>query len=811
MTYQSKIDIRMNSLKKNIKRFGLVTAFLVAGFVASAQIRQANSLFNQFKYSKAIPLYQKASEDKDIKIRKEATARLADCYRLMNNANEARSWYAKAVTFEGADPINYYYLGMALRTLANYDEAESAFQEYAGKVPSDFRGKVYAGYCREIKTWEGLTSCAEIKDAVTLNSPYSDFGPTFYQDGLIFTSDRDIDMITDKNYLWTSFGYLDLYEARPVSYNDFWSDLKAPERLPATFNQAYHDGPVSFTGDFRKMFITRTLKNSSKKDTSAMKTDYLKIFIADLNGQKKIDFIPFPYNAENYSVGHPSVSKDGKTLILSSNKPGGSGQSDLYISELKDGKWSEPENLGPEINTFGNEVFPFLANDSTLYFSSDGLPGYGGLDLYETNKVNGKWLKPWNLKAPLNSPYDDFSIAFDKKQSYGFFSSNRPGGVGSDDIYAFRNYRRTLGPNDRLIIGEKNKKLVLAGFVKDKKNMEPIEGATVFLLNSTTNEVLILKTDKKGYYETPADNGVLYVAKAMSKGYFDDCLNFRIPDGKTSEKSIALRDLLLDKYALNQVFVVQNIYYDLDKWAIRDDAKPSLDQLARLLKQYPISVELGSHTDSRASADYNIELSQRRAESVVRYLILSGINPARLTARGYGETRLVNKCADGVPCTEAEHQANRRTEFRITSIDGDEKGKKSFDPGVFKAGDKVPVQILDPEFFSGCLEAQALNEQKQASPEPEETLAGKDSNSSVWYSVQLAASVKQVKPEPQNFKGLAHVQERKIGKYFKYFEGHFSGFDAAAQECETLKVKFPGAFVVAIDGEKVERAVERKK
>ncbi|HNX57333.1 MAG TPA: OmpA family protein, partial [Prolixibacteraceae bacterium] len=323
--------------------------------------------------------------------------------------------------------------------------------------------------------------------------------------------------------------------------------------------------------------------------------------------------------------------------------------------------------------------------------------------------------------------------------------------------------------------------------------------------------VLILKTDKKGYYETPADNGVLYVAKAMSKGYFDDCLNFRVPDRKATEKPVALRDLLLDKYALNQVFVVQNIYYDLDKWAIRDDAKPSLDHLARLLKQYPISVELGSHTDSRASADYNIELSQKRAESVVRYLILSGINPARLTARGYGETKLVNKCADGVPCTEAEHQANRRTEFRITSIDGDEKGKKSFDPGVFKAGDKVPVQILDPEFFSGCLEAQALNEQKQASPEPEETLAGKDSNSSVWYSVQLAASVKQVKPEPQNFKGLAHVQERKIGKYFKYFEGHFSGFDAAAQECETLKVKFPGAFVVAIDGEKVERAVERKK
>jgi len=662
----------------------------------SAQIKQANFYFQQFKYSKAIPLYKKAANNKDEKMSAEATVRLADCYRLMNSVSEASLWYSKACQFKEIAPINYYYLGISLRTLAKYDEAEKAFRSYAEKAPSDVRGNIYAEYCRNIKPWNELPPSAEIKNASSLNSIYSDFGPIFYKDELIFTSDRDIDMINDKNYLWTSFGYLDLYSSKPVLPNNIWNGMTIPEKLPNTFNQPYHDGPASFTSDFRQIFTTRTIKDKTKTDSSDIRTNYLKIFYADLSDEKKVSFKAFPYNSDTYSVGHPAISGDGRKLIFSMNKPGGMGQSDLYISELMNNEWTEPKNLGAELNTFGNEVFPFLANDSTLLFSSDGLPGFGGLDLYESKLVNGQWTAPWNLKLPLNSPYDDFSIVFNNDLTEGFLSSNRPGGLGSDDIYTFVNYRRTP------VVPETA--LELAGYVKDSKTKLPLDSATVFLLNTATNEVLVLKTNTAGFFEVPITKGTEYIAKAMKSNYFDDCLNFSILPGESSLNLNVPRDLLLVKYELNQVFLVENIYYDLDQWFIRDDAKPSLDKVVDLLKNYPISVELGSHTDSRSSAKYNNELSLKRADAAVKYLIEKGVEASRLTYKGYGESMLINKCADGADCSESEHQANRRTEFKITSLNSADSNMHKFDSGIYKAEEKLPILQFDKEFFKGCLE-----------------------------------------------------------------------------------------------------------
>jgi len=710
---------------KNITSFLVLAFWFIFCLNLNAQIKQANFLFEQFKYSKAIPLYKKAYEDKDVRIKKEAVVRLADCYRLMNNVNEARSWYAKAITFKDVDSINYYYLGMALRTLANYNEAEIAFANYAQRAPSDFRGKIYAEFCRNIKQWEGLTPSAEIKNASILNTAYSEFGAMYYNDGIILTSDRDVDMMNDKNYQWTSFGYLDLYFSKPSYFNDFWSDMSSPTKMTNTFNQPYHDGPACFSNDQNTIYTTRTLKNSTKKDSTNVRTDLLKIFYTDLSNEKKVVYKPFRYNSDDYSVGHPAVSSDGKTLIFSSNKPNGFGQSDLYISRFINGEWSNPTNLGENLNTFGNEVFPFLANDSTLFFSSDGHMGFGGLDIFETNMKNGKWTNPWNLKLPINSPYDDFSLVFSKSMTEGFFSSNRPGGVGFDDIYAFKNYRRTpIGNEDvtpEQIVEEYSspnainsgmpkpkiqgkRSAIISGFVKNKTTNTPLDSATVFILNTNTNSVLVLKTNSDGYFETTITKGDFYIAKAMKPDFFDDCLNFRFPVDDQSNMLKIPRDLLLDKYALNQVFIIENIYYDLDKWSIREDAKPPLDNLIRILKQYPISIELGSHTDSRASFQYNIDLSQKRAESAVRYLTTNGINSERLTAKGYGETMLVNKCGDGVSCLDAEHQANRRTEFKITAINNLATSRKTFNPNIFNDGDKIPIQLLDSDFFNGCLE-----------------------------------------------------------------------------------------------------------
>lgn len=785
------------------KTLHLILAICFFGSLTlSAQIKQANVFFEQFKYSKAIPLYKKATADKDEKIRKEATVRLAECYRFMNNYDEASNWYAKAVESGNASPETYYHWGTTLRSQARYDEAEVAFNKYVKLKPSDFRAKIYAQYCRDIKEWKDLAPCAAIKNASSLNTPYSDFGPMFYKNGVIFTSDRDIDMMADKNYLWTSFGYLDLYSSHPLANDDFRGELANPVKMSGTFNQAYHDGPASFTADFKEIFTTRTLKNSGKRDSSNIKTDLLKIFYADLSDEKKVSYNPFPYNSDDYSTGHPAISADGKKLIFSSDKPGGFGQSDLYISTLVDGEWSVPVNLGAELNTFGNEVFPFLANDSTLFFSSDGHPGYGGLDIYEAKLVQGKWSTPWNLKLPINSPYDDFSIVFNKSLTDGFFSSNRPGGKGSDDIYAFSDYRRTPAEEAKPVIQEKVYAKI-SGYVKDKTSQFPLDSATVFLLNAKTMEALVLKTNSEGYFEAQADNGVQYLVKAMKPGCFDDCLSFFVPDAEKATANKIPRTLLLDKYALNQVFKIDNIYYDLNKWSIRDDAKPSLDKLVRILKQYPITVELGSHTDSRASSAYNGNLSQKRAESAVGYIISNGIDQKRLTYKGYGETKPINKCADGVPCTDAEHQANRRTEFKITSINTP-ASPNSVDLNSFKAGDKILSEKLGLDFFKDCLELPGnlgyiyhTPKQEPTAPVNSNSVAGED----VSFAVQIVASTRSIKIIPKDVRSKQIIHERKIGQVYKYFSGYFNNITQALAEKKKLQEKFPGAFIVAFKGE----------
>lgn len=668
----------------------------------STKIKQASHYFEQLKYSKAIPLYKKAFLDPDSLVKREATIRLADCYRLVNDMKLASSWYSRAVLYADAEPINYYYMGMAFRSLANYFMAERAFVKYEEKVPADFRAKFYVKFCHDVQEWSDLPPSAEIKNAESINSAFSDFGSYFYKGGLLFASDRDVDLINNTNYSWTNYGYLDLYTAQPLSNNDFWNNLSEPVKLSKAFNQAYHDGPSSFTSDLKEIFTTRTLKNKVVTDSVESETDYLKIFYADLSDEENVSYKAFPFNNDNYSVGHPAISADGRKLIFASKIPGGFGQSDLYMTERINEKWSDPVNLGPGLNTFGNEVFPFMANDTTLFFASDGLIGLGGLDIYQTNLVNGKWTTPRNLKQPINSSLDDFSIAFDKTLTKGFFSSNRPGGKGSDDIYAFRDYQPIADPQH-----EPEEKIVpiipmISGFVKDKKTKAPLDSATVFLQNTTTGEVLVLKTNKDGYFQTTIDKGIKYIAKAMKNNYFNDCLSFDISHEDIEAKLKVPRDLLLGKYELNQVFVIENIYYDLDKWFIRDDAKPALDKLVSILKQYPINVELGSHTDSRASFKYNTTLSQKRANAAVDYLIANGIDARRLTFKGYGESMLINKCADGVPCSETEHQANRRTEFKITSINSSESKTETFNPNVYNAGEIIQEQMLGIEFFKNC-------------------------------------------------------------------------------------------------------------
>ncbi len=797
----------------------LATAF---GYQVCAQKHKADKLFKYYNYAEAIPLYLKTLENGELGEKRYATQKLADCYRFTNNAPKAQEWYQKAIQFDDSDAMNYFYLGQALRSLGQYEEAAAAFQSFNELAPDNEEGQRFYKYSVDIQEWMDLPPAAEIKNITELNSKYSDFAPVFYRDGIVFTSDRQTNpLLKNQTYGWTNFSYLNLYYTIPEYYKVFWNGVPEPHEMSKDFNQSYHDGPASFSEDNRWIYVTRTEMKKGKKLDQNIKTHLLKIYFAEITGEKRPNFKPFAYNNKEYSVGHPTLSKDGQKLIFSSDMPGGYGGSDLYMCTMENGKWSKPVNLGDKVNSQGHEVFPYWAGNGELFFSSDGFLGFGGLDIYRSKMEEGEWSKPENLKQPLNSSYDDFGIVLKEDLSQGLFSSNRPEGKGNDDIYAFRNLHRP----------EKMPVLEVKGMVKDI-NGNPISGATVFLLDPVRHSVKVLQTNSEGVYADRVDFDHNYVPKAMKNGYIHDCTTFRTPEAESGTEMYQVpRDLVLIKLQVDEVFKVENIYYDLDKWNIREDAKPPLDKLVRILKNYPITAELSSHTDSRASNEYNDELSQKRAESAVRYIILQGVNPARITAKGYGETRLVNKCADGVECTEEEHQANRRTEFKITSVDRSTSSHE-FNLEMFEEGDVINATILGAGFFDNCLEGrerkalgaseikskdgkveekislltEAKSEAKVVEPkgqfEPEKPEVDMSGAIEPKYRVQLMASSRDFNPVT-HFPNLVPVLEKygvtkvKEANLYKYQIGNFSS-NAEAKKLQSVLLEkgCNGCFII---------------
>jgi outer membrane protein OmpA-like peptidoglycan-associated protein/LysM repeat protein len=695
-------------MKNKIKFFPIIILIALQSN-SFGQLQRANRYFDLYQFAKAIPLYQKVVTKGSDEKRNEATSKIADCYRLINNPQEARSWYARAVENTAAAPINYFYLGQAWCELENYSEAKTAFEKYSELLPDNPKGSLYAGFCDWAnKNKNVVSTITETKNEEALNTQWSDFSPVIYKDGIVFTSDRISDAKTDLTYKWTDNDYLDLYVSKPKYYKDYWTDMTAPKTLSNSYEQMFHDGPAVFSKDGSKVIISRTDRKNVKSSKEKIKTHVVKLFYANVETGNEPKFTPFFLNSDDYSVAHPALTTDAKSMIFSSDKPGGSGESDLYMCKWENETWTDAVNLGEKINSIGNEVFPCLVNDTILLFASDGHAGFGGLDIFISYKKGDEWSEPKNLMKPINSAYDDFGILMFNDLKTGFFSSNRPEGKGLDDIYAFRNFGIAVPQKEKAYENEKARldtfnMAIISGYVKDKSNQQPIDQATVFILNPQNGKVKILKTNADGLYKAKVERQAEYLVKAMKPNYIADCLPWDIDSIEAGKTLNAPRDLLLDKLDLNKSFVLKNIYYDLDKYDIREDANPELNKVIKIMQENPyIIAELSSHTDSRSSFEYNNMLSTNRANAAVDYIVVNGgIIPGRLLARGYGEYRLTNKCKDGVPCTEEEHQLNRRTEFKVIAF-SQPSGRGQFDPARFEDGEIINLKTLPDYFFEPC-------------------------------------------------------------------------------------------------------------
>lgn len=662
-----------------------ITKFLVVAIIAglfsinaNAQtdhLAVANLAYEAQEYYKAITLLKKAySKEKDKANKAEIIYKTAECYRYVNDMKQAETWYRKALKLKyPEDKIQLYY-AEALKANGKFEDAIVEYEKYAELVPTDPRGKNGAEACALAQKWIDNPSRYVVENEVQLNGKYMDFAASYASANhkeVYFTSSRNGASGSDIDG-WTGQGFTDVFEAT-IDNKGKWSK---PKPLPATINSVYNEGAAVMNADFTEMIFTRCgvkkkekmgceLYHSKKEGSNWSEPELLPFFVKDEGD-----------DSTQVTIGHPALSADGKTLVFASDAEGGKGGRDLWKSKYDDEKkrWGTPVAL-EGVNTPGDEMYPFIHNDGTLYFASNGHIGMGGLDIFMAEAQGDVWGNVTNMRYPINSSGDDFAIIFEKEQEKGFFTSNREDGKGSDDIYSF------LLPA---------LKFTLSGTVTDFKTKKPVAEATVSIVG-TDGSSLETTTDASGKYSFDLSPATSYVITAGKKDYYLNKTGKTTTVGFEEDKDL-IHDFELDP--INRVIDLPNIFYDLGKWDLRPESKVALDGLVETLNDNPtIVVELGSHTDTRASDSYNLSLSQKRAQSVVDYLIENDIAEERLVAKGYGETTpkvldvAVGDFAAGSVINDAfitnlaseelkeeAHQLNRRTEFKVLRNDYVPKG-----------------------------------------------------------------------------------------------------------------------------------------
>ena len=711
-------------------------------------LSKANNYYINLNYSKAIPLYERVLKKSQGDF--ETMTKLADCYRLTNNTDKASDLYARIVDLPDIPPINKYYYAQTLLSKGEYQKAAEYFKKYQ-EVSRD-------PYVKSINNLSNyFKDSANYKiTKVSFNSKNNDFSPALLENQkIVFVSSRPESRLVNYTHGWTGYSFTHLLYTEKNKKNKY----KNPKMFSRKIQSRFNEGPMCFSSDMNIMYFTRnaifnnkTLKgDDGKVKLQICQATYYK------NQKKFKNAVEFEHNNINYNYAHPALSPDGKYLYFSSDRPGGYGGMDLWMCERQDNHWSSPVNLGNKINTPGNEVFPFIQGTDRIYFSSDGLCGLGGLDIFtarldpHTGKPSGK---TYNMGANLNSRADDFGICFRADGKSGFLSSNRNGEGLNDDIYEFT------------IINPVNFSILIKGKTIDKQTGKPISGAKIKLLNEKGETVEQILSDENGNYifEAEFDHNYQLIGEKdknykpvnnsvsthnsknkneiISDIYFEIIppakLTISLINSKSKQAVEGVKIILTDKqtneiseyytnekgminiplnkkagdqftYSINfthneylpktvdvsqtiapsgeislkeEIFKIElgqdvgkalnlnPIYFDYDKFDIRPDAQIELDKIVTIMNEYPnMVIELGSHTDCRGKASYNLNLSDKRAKASASYIISKGIDKSRIYGKGYGESKLINNCkCEGknvTPCTEEEHQINRRTEFII--------------------------------------------------------------------------------------------------------------------------------------------------
>ncbi|MBC7607583.1 MAG: OmpA family protein [Burkholderiales bacterium] len=643
---------------KVIIYIAFLSLLATAGYAQSGAVKKADKQYDKFAYIDATQTYERIAA-KGYKSA-DMFMKLGNAYYFNSNLEKAAKWYGElfAMNVE-VEPEYYYRYSQSLKSVGNYAEADKMMITFNQKTSEDIRGKIFKSkqdYMDEIKANSGRY---EIGDA-GINSKYSDYGSSYTGNKVVFASSRDTGNFAQKKHKWTNQYFTNLYSA------DMAADgtLGEPKKFAKNMNSKFHEDTPVFTKDGKTMYFTRNNFNDGKKGKDGSRITLLKIYktmLVDSVWQKATEL---PFNSDNYSVAHPVLSSDGKTMYFASDMTGTHGQSDLWkVKIADDGSFGTPENLGTTINTEGKETFPEMTDENELYFATDGHPGLGGLDIFMSRmNADGTFQAPLNVGAPANSPQDDFAYLIDTKTRKGFLSSNREGGKGYDDIYKFLETRKLICEQ------------ALSGIVTDLETGEILPNTKVTLFDEKFNKIKEVMSDDKGFYDMgTVECGKTYYVRGEKELYEtkEQKITISKETGKTDlpiqlEKKVKPVTVGDD---LAKAFGIKIIYFDLDKWNIRPDAALELEKILDVMKQYPnMKIDVRSHTDSRQTFKYNEKLSDRRAKSTMAWLVKNGVEANRLTGKGYGETQLVNKCADNVKCSEEEHQANRRSEFIITAL-----------------------------------------------------------------------------------------------------------------------------------------------